>query len=198
MCFDALRPKIGAGYINLKKVLLIIGTVVGLIVIWNLVSKRIPSYVEYRGQQIKLSRYYLDYDGYKNDPDNIDPSETSRVQRLVSEAPIDRSFRTEREVINAAFDIKFPGYGVAYFADGDRGEHSLRGFGVEIPRADKFRYFTFECTGGRYLLVDQFIAPEIPLLNHVRQDGGNLVYSSDAGEKKFVRPFQISVKTDSQ
>ena len=181
----------------MKKLFLIIGTVVGLIGIWNVVSKRIPSYVEYRGQQIKLSRYYLDYDGYKNDPDNIDPSETSRVQRLVSEAPIDRSFHTEKEMISAVFDIKFPGYGLASFGDGNGGEQSFRGFGVEIPRADRFRYFTFQPIDGRYVLVDQFIAPDIPLLSQVRQDGVNLVYSSDTGERRFVRPLQISAKSDS-
>lgn len=46
-----------------------------------------PSSSEYRGEQIKLTKFYLDYDNYKSDPKNIDPSEVARVQRRVSSAP---------------------------------------------------------------------------------------------------------------
>jgi len=30
--------------------------------------------IDYRGERIKLSKSYYDFDTYKNDPDNIDPS----------------------------------------------------------------------------------------------------------------------------
>jgi hypothetical protein len=46
------------------------------------------SEIDYRGEKIKLSKPYRDYDEYKNDPDNIHPSETARVQGLVMSAPI--------------------------------------------------------------------------------------------------------------
>lgn len=59
----------------MKRAFIVIGAIVGLMVVWNFVSKKIPSHIEYRGQEIKLSRYYLDYEEYKDDPDNIDPSE---------------------------------------------------------------------------------------------------------------------------
>ena len=72
--------------------------------------------MDYQGQQIKLTKYYLDYDDYKNDPDNIAPEETSRVEQLVMNAPIASSFPDKRAAIAAVFEIKFPGYGAGGFA----------------------------------------------------------------------------------
>lgn len=75
--------------------------------------------IEYRGQAIKLSRSYYDYDDYKNDPDNLDPGEIARVQKLLIEAPIVRSFASRAEMIGALSQIRFPGYGsVISFQDG--------------------------------------------------------------------------------
>ncbi len=48
--------------------------------------------VEYRGESIRLSRAYYAYEDYKNDPDNIHPDETVRVQRLVTGAPVARTY----------------------------------------------------------------------------------------------------------
>ena len=174
----------------MKRAFIVIGAIVGILVTWNLLSRRIPSHIEYQGQQIKLTRYYLDYDEYKNDPDNIDPSETLRVQGMVTKAPIANYFATKKDMIDAAFAIKFPGYGIGTFGDGGQGENSLAGSSIEIPRADKFRYITFRQEGGKYVLVDEFIARDIPLLTHVRQEGNSLVYSSDTGSEKVVHPLQ--------
>jgi hypothetical protein len=48
--------------------------------------------IDYRGEKIKLTKAYADYDAYKNDPENIHPSETERVQALVLGAPIAKTF----------------------------------------------------------------------------------------------------------
>ena len=58
--------------------------------------------IDYRGEKIKLTKAYADYDEYKNDPDNIDPSETERVQRLVLGAPIARTFGSRLEASKAS------------------------------------------------------------------------------------------------
>ncbi len=171
----------------LKRAFIVIGAVVGLMAAWSVVSKKIPSSVEYHGQQIKLTRYYLDYDEYKNDPDNIDPSETLRVQHLVMESPIARSFSDRKAMSRAAFDIKFPGYGAGGMGDGREGEGSISGLSVEIPRADKSRYLVFQCRAGKYVLVDDFVESDVPLLMHVQSDGKNLIYSSYDEQRKLVR-----------
>jgi len=171
-----------------KRTLIVIGALVSLLIGWNFVSKLIPSYIEYRGEKIKLTRYYLDYDEYKNDPDNIDPSETARVQRLVMEAPIDHSYGSRKEMIGATFDIKVPGYGVGGLGDGhEEAEGGLCGSSVEIPRVDKMRYLLFQRRGGKYVLIDDFVESDIPLLMTVQQQGSQLVYTSYEGKRRLVR-----------
>jgi hypothetical protein len=54
--------------------------------------ERRSSEIDYRGERIKLTKSYADFDDYKNDPENIDPSATERVQRLVLGAPIAKTF----------------------------------------------------------------------------------------------------------
>jgi hypothetical protein len=146
---------------NVKHSLIVVGAVVGLLIIWNFVSKLIPSYVDYQGEKIRLTRYYWDYDEYKNDPDNIDSSENARVQRLVVDAPIGRSYDTEVEMVRATFEVKFPGYGAGGLGDARKGEGSLSGLGIEIPRAGKSRYLLFQCRAGKYVLIDDFVDSDV-------------------------------------
>lgn len=72
--------------------------------------------IDYRGEKIRLTKSYSDFDDYKNDPENIDPSETARVQRLVMEAPIEREFNSLLDASKAVGEIGFPGYGSGGFA----------------------------------------------------------------------------------
>lgn len=144
--------------------------------VWSVVRRRLPDYVEYRGQKIKLSKYYLDYDSYKNDPDNIDPSETARVQQLVLSAQINRQYLTRDAVFHASSEIVFPGYGSggmgdAILPDGD----TVTGFSVEIPRLDKERYFIFRSHNGVYTLIDDFVANEPPLIG-MQAEKNDLVF----------------------
>lgn len=144
---------------------------------WSIVSRWIPSYVDYQGQKIKLTRYYLDYDDYKEDPDNIDPSETKRVQELVMSAHIDREFPDRKAAIRAAFDVKFPGYGAGGLGMQTLpGGDILTGLSVEIPRLDKDRYFVFRSHNGQYTLIDDFVASDMPLLTQMRVEDGNIVF----------------------
>ena len=172
----------------MKRVILAVGLIAGVTVLWAVIRRVLPSSIEYRGEKVKLTKFYLDYDDYKNDPDNIDPSETQRVQRMVLEAPIARSFPDRKEAVHAVFDIKFPGYGAGGLGPIQQGQGALNGFSVEIPRADKSRYFIFQDSGGRYLLADDFIAAEASGIREVHQDGDNLIYRTGDG-KKLVRPM---------
>jgi len=53
--------------------------------------------IEYQGRNDQLTKYYLSFEDYKDDPDNIDPSRIKRVERLVMQAPIGHHFgRPER------------------------------------------------------------------------------------------------------
>ena len=66
--------------------------------------------IDYRGKQIRLSKWYFDYDDYKNDPSNVDASELPRVQLLVRSTPVDRTCRSWEAAAASVQDVRFPGY----------------------------------------------------------------------------------------
>jgi hypothetical protein len=167
----------------LKRGLIIVGSLLAITALWMVVRTSLPSYIDYRDQKIKLSKFYLDYDDYKNDPDNIDKSETLRVQRLVSEAPIASSFPGRKEAVHAVFEIKFPGYGAGGLGPIQKEDGALNGLSVEIPRAGANRYFIFRNKSGEYALVDDFILSDLSGIRDFHQDGGNLVYTTGDGRK---------------
>lgn len=139
---------------------------------------------------IKLSKSYSDFDDYKNDLQNIDPTETERVQRLVMQAPIEPEFGSLLDVSKAVGDVAFPGYGSSGFAQQPQPDGTiLMGFSVEIPRAQKYRCFTFRDVNGKYRLIDDFVAPEPPSIGRVSEENGSLVYSTASGERIMSRPL---------
>lgn len=148
------------------------------------------SEIGYRGEKIKLSKSYSDYDTYKNDPENIHPMETLRVQSLVMQAPIRHEFNSLIDASKAVNDIAFPGYGSSGFLQQPQPDGSiLMGFSVEIPRAQKDRCFTFRGIAGKYRLIDDFIAADTPAIRQVNQENGSLIYSTAEGKTILTRPL---------
>ena len=148
-----------------------------------------PNEIEYRGEKIKLTKSYSDFDDYKKDPENIDPAETVRVQRLVMGAPIEREFESLLDASKAVVAIAFPGYGSSGLAQLQQADGTvIMGFSVEIPRSQKERYFVFQGIDGKYRLVDDFVADEASGIGRVTEENGTLVYSTVGGEKILTRP----------
>jgi hypothetical protein len=92
-------------------------------------------------------------------------------------APIDAQFQSRAAAVAAVFDIKFPGYGAGSMPlhklpDGD----TVTGFSVEIPRLNKERYFVFRSHNDVYMLMDDFVADEPPLLFEVQAERGEMVF----------------------
>ena len=143
--------------------------------------------MEYRGEQIKLSRAYSDFDEYKNDPDNIHPSEIERVQKLLIAATIARTFASRLDVFRAAGQIAFPGYGTG--AGGSRlsDGSELLAVTLEIPRANKDRYLVFRNRDGRYELIDDFVNDAISYPFEIREGDGAYIYLY-GGKERFRRP----------
>jgi len=119
--------------------------------------------IDYRGEKFKLTKSYSNYDDYKNDPDNIDPAEIAKIERLMSQVKIGPEFSNWADFAHQAFAIKFPGYG---FGSGPKVKAAERQFQVttiEIPRASEDRYFVMEkFADGRYRLVDDFVTANRP------------------------------------
>jgi hypothetical protein len=157
---------------------------VAALIVWQALPERDDS-IEYRGQRIKLTRSYSDYDDYKNDPNNLDPSEIPRVQQLVRSAPVPRSFKTWNEATHAIGDVVFPGYGMGSMKS-NRPE--LRAFAIEIPYAKQERIFVLKPQGSGWTLVGDFIGPADLAIGEVREEGGELVFRNRKGEPVLVQP----------
>lgn len=141
--------------------------------------------VVYRGQKIRLSKHYSDFHQYKDDPDNIAPSETARVQKLVISAPIAHSFASWSEMFQAVQNVAFPGYGTGIFPNP---KSDLTVVTVEIPRANKDRYFVVQEHNGRCDILDDFVYEDILALHGVREKGGSYVFFDRTGKELFRVP----------
>jgi hypothetical protein len=151
------------------------------------------STIEYRGHAIKLSRPYDTYEDYKDDPNNIDPSENKLVEQLVSEAPVPASYPDVNAISHdEIFNLKFPGYGCESY--GTMPDASLYMESIEIPRAGTERYLVFRHIENRYVLVDDFIANDKDDISTVRDESGHLAYYTRAGTF-WTRPTPRSVNT---
>lgn len=144
--------------------------------------------IEYRGEKIRLSKSYRDFDEYKNDPKNIDPSETERVQALVTKGAIGRTYSTRIDVFQATQTIVFPGYGSSSGEGRTSNGNELLAVAIEIPRAEKDRYLLFMDRNGHYELIDDFVNNPIPAPFGIREESGEYVYYSSGGKEAFRRP----------
>jgi hypothetical protein len=157
-------------------------------VAWRIWGRfRAEDVIEYRGEQIKLSRAYSDFDEYKNDPNNIHPSETERVQRLLINAPIEHTFADRLALFRAVGQIAFPGYGVGSGGGRSSEGDDLLAVTIEIPRANRDRYLLFRDRDGRYELIDDFVNAEISYPFEVREQDSAYVYLQ-GGTERFRRP----------
>ena len=174
----------------MRRVAVVVAVITALYTLRCVVLPRIlpPGDVDYRGNRIMLSKWYFDYDDYKNDPENIAPYERTRVESLVVSAPIDRTFANRMEMLKAISALRFPGYGSSQFGEKPQADGTvLAGYSVEVPMANKERVLVFEGRGGLYTLVDDFVTSGDPLVSAVRQEGGHFVYSTRQGQELLRR-----------
>jgi hypothetical protein len=171
-----------------------VAVIVALYAVRSFVLPRVlsPGDVEYRGERITLSRWYPDYDDYKNDPENIAPSERARVQGLVTTAPIARAFQARLDMLKALSSLRFPGYGSTQFGETLQSDGTLlSGFSIEVPMANQERILVFRARDGHYSLVDDFVVPGDQFIGSVRAEGEQLVYSTRQGREVLRRSREI-------
>jgi hypothetical protein len=139
--------------------------------------------VEYQGHSIKLTRLYATFEDYKDDPNNIDPSEYGLVKQLVTEAPVAASYPDIHALTHdEVFNLTFPGYGCGWTGDKPPPE-GLLVTSIEIPMAESERMLVFRKQESGYLLIDDFVANDVPGIRLIREKGGSLNYYSRDGER---------------
>lgn len=144
--------------------------------------------IVYRGERIELSKAYSDYDDYKNDPENIHPSERARVQALVKSAPVAKSSPDAITLARVVSNVAFPGYGTGRFADTPQTDGTrLTVYAVEIPVTDQNRYLLFRNTGSEFVLVDDFVDRSTMEIAEINVEGDEWIYRSRNGAVVFRR-----------
>jgi hypothetical protein len=144
-------------------------------------------FITYRGERIKLSRAYDDFETYKNDPGNIDLSETARVQQLVKAAPVAQSFPDRLSLFRGTQPIVFPGYGNGSGEGVAHDGNELLAVTIEIPRSNQDRYLLFTARQRQYQLLDDFVQAAATYPFGVREEHGFYIYQSAAGKELFRR-----------
>jgi len=151
-----------------------------------------PDEIDYQGEKVKLSKYYLDYDSYKNDPENIDPSELGKIEKLIMELPVQTVFHDRESMIRAMFELKFPGYGLGCFGEKVQDDGNLfAGYSIEIPKANKERVIVYHKRNESYYLIDDFISPVVDYVDimGIKKVNDDLIYCTVSGETVVVRPL---------
>jgi hypothetical protein len=140
--------------------------------------------IEYRGEHFKLTKAYSTYDDYKDDPDNLNTNELKRIEKIMIEASFPSSLATREEFIRALFDLKFPGYGAGSIGSQPQTDDgsTLLVESVEIPQREKDRYLVARESGGRLVLVDDFVATTATnVISQVKLQAGKLHYFDRTG-----------------
>lgn len=149
---------------RLRRLIVVLGVIllsVGAVVLgrWAYVEATGTDEMNYRGEKIRLSKKYVDYDDYKNDPANLAPSEIPRVEKLMTDAQVGPDFADWHDVAHQLSNIKFPGYGMASGKDVVASGREFAVRVIEIPQVAKERYFVLEkLAGGTFRLADDFVA----------------------------------------
>jgi hypothetical protein len=147
--------------------------------------------IEYRGQSIRLTKRYDDYDEYKNDPNNIAPTEYARVQALLKDTPAPARCADFKEVLTVASDLSFPGYGTTSFGlRNTDGGQTFMAQAIEIPHADADRYLVYVSDGSGYRLADDVVLPERPFVRDIDLRDGAIVYLDGAQHAVAKRPIR--------
>lgn len=171
-----------------KRWLILIPVILVTVLWWTTRNQNHFDFMLYRGEKIKLSRQYANFDQYKNDPNNIDPSETKRVQSLVMTAPIAHSFASWSEFFRAEQAAAFPGYGTSIFPGRRSDGNDLTLVTIEVPRADKDRFIVVQERNGQCEVLDDFVYEDVPEAFGVHRDSDSYVFVSRNGKEIFRRP----------
>ncbi len=148
--------------------------------------------IDYYGQTFKTAKKYRSYEDYKDDPNNLDTNELAKIEKTMTEASLPPAFNSRREFIHAMFKLKFPGYGlggIGQRAQTDDGSE-LSVESVEIPQRDKERYVVARESGGRVIVLDDFVhSTTTNEIKHVKLEGNKLRYFDDKGSLVREKPL---------
>jgi len=175
----------------MKRILSILGGIIVLALLWFCfwdTGSPPSNTIDYHGQTIQLSKPYTSYEDYEEDPNNIAPSETARVQELVKSAAVAKQFADRKQMIDGINDIRFPGYGLTASSETPQSDGTVLALSaVEIPRSGNSRFLLFQGKSGSYTLIDDFVYSDSAVIMKASWSGDHIVYSTMQGTKVVER-----------
>jgi len=145
----------------------------------------------YQKALVHLTRAYDSYEDYAHDPNNIDPSEFARVERLMTAVALPRQYPSREQAVFEIEKLTFPGYGSGSLETVAKpGDPDLQALFAEIPQSGKTRYVVIaaEAKGPAYVVIDDFVALDVLHIRGVRRQGNVLIYTDPSGLVVFTRP----------
>ena len=140
----------------------IIGAIV-VIIAWQFVAKPVLrnmkgfDEVEWRGEKFKLKQKYLDYEEYKDDTNQLAPSEIERVKKFMLAISVPKVASSETDLRQSLRQMRFPGFGSSYAGavKDERGNRYILNE-YEIPQKQEQRTLLYrvDTNGTCRLVVD--------------------------------------------
>lgn len=128
-----------------------------LLVVQTVRKQGLQDTIDFRGEKIKLGKGFSSSEVFQNDPANLDRTDLTKIERLIVDARIRRSFASRQELIKATSDLKFPGYGYGclQFPQPDGTIYYV--VSVEIPLRNKERHLVARTTTNDLQIIDDFV-----------------------------------------
>jgi len=149
-----------------------------------------PENIAYRGQEIPISKSYVSYDDFKNDPGNIPKDQIGRVEQLLLDAPAPAHCSSAAEFVLAIGNIQFPGYGLSQMRTPQKDGTSIFLLQIEIPRRNRNRALVYQSQGSEFILLDDFVASKADALIQVVLDGDHLKFLDHQEKVVLRRPIR--------
>ncbi len=166
----------------MSRTLFAIGAVATAVIVasyWFYRTRLAVTHIEYLGERFELPRAYPTYEAYRNDPNNLGPSNLARIQELVRTRSPGELFQDTEAFGRTAFALKVPGYGMAGLeVDSPEPKPILVAF--EVPGTQSWRYLLASGPAGHVRVVDDFVY-EGPRITKVQVHGGIATYLTSQG-----------------
>ena len=146
---------------------------------WFYRTKLAVTHIDYLGERFDLPRTYPTYEAYRNDPDNLGPSNLARIQELVQTRSPGELFKDVEAFGRTAFALKVPGYGMAGLKV-EAAEPKPMLVAIEVPGTKRWRYLLATGTTGNVKVVDDFVY-EGARITKVQIQGGVARYLTTQG-----------------
>jgi hypothetical protein len=132
--------------------------VVTILLVFQTVRKQgLQDTIDFRGEKFKLGKGFSSSEVFQNDPDYLNRTDLTKIERLILDARVRRSFASRQELIKATSDLKFPGYGYGclQFPQADGTVYYV--VSVEIPQRNKERHLVVRTTTNGLQMIDDFV-----------------------------------------